>query len=107
MRITVALVAAAISSPTFAFDPHEPIALERAARELLLAGDRDTACILVDRAARISPHDRRIAANIDELEAMVIGSPRPAPPPPPAAARPASGVLPEIPPAPPALWQVR
>ena len=84
-----------------AYGHYEALSLERAALAKLAAGDRDSACILIDRAARISPHDRRIAADIGELEvkASFVQAP--------SKAAPKTITAIEMPPEPPALWKRR
>lgn len=82
-----------------AYDHYDPVALNEHAVRAARDGDETTALILLERAARIFPQDRRIAANLETLRAWREGRPRPARPSP----RPAPAVRTE-PPEPPALW---
>jgi hypothetical protein len=103
-RILASMIGAALAFSVHAqqaTDHYEALSLERAAFAKLAAGDRDSACILIDRASRISPYDKRIAANIDELEQKALVAP------PPVRATPQAPVPAAIPPEPPALWPRR
>lgn len=80
------LASLAACAPT-AFDHYDPHALEALARERQRQGDTRTARILAERAARLAPHDRRIA--------------------PPAADAPRAAAEPRVAPEPPPLWPAK
>jgi hypothetical protein len=83
------------------YDHYDPLALDRCARERLRQGDVTAARILVARAARLAPDDRRVARNLEELEAgatPAIALPQ--------TAVPRSTAL-DIPPEPPRLWPAK
>lgn len=46
------------------FDHVNPVVLNEHATASIRAGDINTAWILLERAARLAPHDERIAANL-------------------------------------------
>ncbi len=90
------------------FDPYDPAALNEAAADAVRRGDASTAWILLERAARLAPHDARIAANLREVRAWRSGEAAPAAATVPAAApavRPLAA--PRIPAEPPAIWPPR
>lgn len=89
--------------PRLAYDPHDPARLNEAAIARLREGDARTAEILLERAARLAPHDPRIARNLRELQAWLSGGPSPAPLPATESRAPGQAV----PPAPPAPWPPR
>ncbi|HJW25039.1 MAG TPA: hypothetical protein VJ576_09090 [Rhodocyclaceae bacterium] len=96
--ILACLRAAAGAEPP-PYDHYDPVALNEQAVRAARDGDETTALILLERAVRIFPQDRRIAANLETLRAWREGRPRPARPRPP----PAPAARTE-PPEPPALW---
>lgn len=81
--LVIAILAA---GSAMAFDPLDPIALNRAAIEALRAGDLRTAEILLARASRLAPGDTRLAKTREALEAkragrdVVLDAPLSAPP---------------------------
>lgn len=89
--------------PRLAYDPHDPARLNEAAVARLREGDARTAAILLERAARLAPHDPRIARNLRELRAWLSGGPSLALSPSPASRAPG----PAVPPAPPPPWPPR
>lgn len=84
-----------------AFDHYDPALLNEFAIERIRRGDPDTASILLERAARLAPHDPRIRGNRDVLRAFRSGQPSPT-----GLTAPAARPAPEsaIPAEPPALW---
>ena len=96
--------ACAQDPPRPAYDRQDPASLNEAAIERLREGDARTAAILLERAARLAPHDPRIARNLRELRAWLSGAPAPASSPQAPAVR---GPGPAVPPAPPAPWPPR
>lgn len=69
--LLASLLLAACAAPG---DHYHPLALNEAAMEHLAKGDVATARILLERAARIAPHDSRIIANRDALAALPGGA---------------------------------
>ena len=51
-------------------DPGNPLQLNEAAVASAAQGDVETAWLLLERAARLAPHDTRIAANLAALRAF-------------------------------------
>ena len=92
------------TSARVSYDHYDPVALDQLARERLRQGDTMTACILVARAARLAPYDRRVARNLQELEASPAAAIAP-----PASLRLTAvlGTAPDIPPEPPPLWPAK
>lgn len=56
-----------------AFDHYNPVALNESAVERIRDGDLGTARILLERAARLAPHNERILRNLRELKAQMDG----------------------------------
>ena len=69
---------AGLSEP---FDLYNPIQLNERAAAAVKAGDLQSAWILLERAARIAPHDPRIARNLDILRAARLNTLTETPPP--------------------------
>jgi len=92
------------SSARVPYDHYDPVVLDQIAHERLLQGEVMTACILVARAARLAPYDRRVARNLEELEASIPGGAAPSASPLPAARQ---ATAPEVPPEPPPLWPAK
>jgi hypothetical protein len=86
------------------YDHYDPLALDQCARERLSEGDATTARILVARAARLAPYDRRVARNLEDLAAGA--TPGIAPPAAPRPAVPQSRAR-DILPEPPRLWPAK
>jgi hypothetical protein len=57
-------------------DPANPLELNEAAVASAARGDIKTAWLLLERAARLAPHDTRIAANLAALREFRNASPR-------------------------------
>lgn len=66
--------AVADAAPPPAFDHHDPLALNEFALVNLREGRLTTAWILLERAARLAPHDERIAGNLREIRAQLRGA---------------------------------
>jgi hypothetical protein len=97
-------VAAAEESPRPAFDHYDPVLLNEFAIGSIRQGDLATAGILLERAARLAPHDARIRRNLLELRAYRSGTAAPPDAPSPSVRQ---GSGPEIPAEPPPLWSPR
>jgi hypothetical protein len=118
MRIhrLASLIASLATCGALAFDHYDLTALNDQALRSLEEGDVMTACILLHRAVRLAPHDRRTADNVRILEAHLAGVPLPAMPPsklptptapPPSELPPAAAMPPVVPPAPPEPWPAK
>jgi hypothetical protein len=85
-------------------DPYDPVSLQAQADGFLARGDRDTAWILLERAARLAPHDPLLAARARALREGAAVTPG-------SNAAPLAGAAPaaalRIPPEPPPLWPAR
>lgn len=107
MRQFLALVLLASLAPTLeatAFDHYDPTALGESAAAYIRDGDWNTARILLERAARLAPHDHRVQRHLQQLKARMEGTPAPAEVgTPPTEDRPDDRVLPE----PPAIWNAK
>ena len=91
-------------SPRPAFDHYDAVLLNEFAIGSVRQGDLATAGILLERAARLAPHDVRIRRNLLELRAYRSGTAAPPDAPSPSARQ---GSGPEIPAEPPPLWPPR
>lgn len=102
----VAWLAAVASLGGVAAEPsperYDPSRLEAIAIERARAGHWGAARILIERAARLSPHDARIARHRDEIGARRAPEPVAAPAPAPAPAAPPKAI--ELAPEPPPPW---
>lgn len=101
MSIALCLAGCAASTasslgPAEDLDQANPFVLNELAVASAQRGDLDTAHLLLQRAARLTPHDARIARNLDAVRAARSGTP---PPRRLSAAAPSSA-----PPAQPAIW---
>lgn len=76
-------------------DHYDPVALNELAAARVRQGDTTTAWILLERAARLAPYDRRIARNLAVLRAFRAGVPAPAIAEPPPLREPLSSRLPD------------
>lgn len=107
MRQFLALVLLASLAPIMeatAFDHYDPVALDESAAAYMRDGDWNTARILLERAARLAPHDRRVQRHLQQIKARMEGAPAPAEVGTPSAEdRPDTRVLP----APPAIWSAK
>lgn len=56
-------------------DPSNPFVLNELAAGSLKRGDLDSARVLLERAARLAPHDPRISANLIVVRAAGRGTP--------------------------------
>ena len=92
------------TSARLSYDHYDPVALDQLARERLRLGETMTARILLERAARLAPYDRRVARNLEELEASPAAAIAPR-----ASLRLTTvlGTAPDIPPEPPPLWPAK
>lgn len=90
---------AAPTSPTLGpatdVDFANPYVLNELAVAGVQRGDVDTAWVLLERAARLAPHDERILTNLEALRAVRAGKPPP---------RRAAAAAAAVPPAPPPIW---
>ena len=59
------------------FDHYDPIALDESATAAMHEGDLTTARILLERAALLSPYDRRLQHKLQQLKARMDGTPAP------------------------------
>ena len=59
-------------------DHYDPVVLNETAIDSIRQGDLTTAWILLERAARLAPHDPRILRNLREVRAYRMGMPAPA-----------------------------
>lgn len=90
-------------------DHYDPVLLNEFAVAKAGSGDLTTAWIMLERAARLAPHDPRIRHNLAELRALRAGLPAPAAiadpaqMPRPLVDKQAPGMLPEPPP----IWPPR
>jgi hypothetical protein len=57
-------------------DPANPLDLNEIAVASAARGDIETAWLLLERAARLAPHDTRIAVNLDAVREFRLTSPR-------------------------------
>lgn len=65
--LALLLLAPALAAP--AEEHFDPLLLNERAVRAARAGDMETARILLERALRLAPHDRRLAANLEALDA--------------------------------------
>lgn len=61
-----------------AFDHYDPVALDESAAAAMHDGDWATARILLERAALLAPHDGRLQRKLQQLKALMEGTPAPA-----------------------------
>ena len=73
--ILLCLAGVAASVPARSFDHYDPSALMAQARVAMREDDLRTACVLLWRADQLAPHDARMRAFWDELDARVKGRP--------------------------------
>ena len=107
--MSVALIVAGCAAPPSSrlgpaedLDQANPYVLNELAVASAQRGDVETAALLLERAARLVPHDTRIAQNLDTVRAARAGTPPPR--------RPGiASAAPAIPvqPAQPAIWPSR
>ena len=64
------------AAPRAAIDHGNPIQLNEAAVASAASGDVDAAWLLLERAARLAPHDERIVANLAALREYCAATPR-------------------------------
>lgn len=62
-------------APPLPYDHYAPLLLNEAAVASAAADDLATAWVLLERAARLAPHDPRIADNLATVRAYRVGSP--------------------------------
>ena len=98
-------------APRLAHDHYDPVLLNESAIACVRQGDFGTAAILLERAARLAPHDPRLQRNAQVLRDFRKGSPEPDRASFPVARPVPAPILPARPPAipaePPALWPLR
>ena len=80
--------------PAEDLDHANPYVLNELAVASVQRGDADTAWLLLERAARLAPHDARVMTNLATLRAARAGTPLP----PPRATPPVVAALPPPPP---------
>lgn len=96
--------------PQLRYDHVDPVTLNEFAVRMIREGDTSTGWILLERAARLAPHDQRILHNLREVRAFRAGEPAPAVHPVAPAAQhalPVGDAGDMVPPEPPALWQAK
>jgi Flp pilus assembly protein TadD len=91
---------------------YDPVALNELAVEKVREGQLTTAWILLERAARLAPHDARLARNLAVLRAFRAGTPTPsvAEPSAPSRAAGSNGVAVTVEDTfsqPPAIWKIK
>lgn len=91
--------------PQLRYDHADPVMLNEFAVRMIREGDTSTGWILLERAARLAPHDQRILHNLREVRAFRAGEPAPAVQPVAERVMPAEDAGGMVPPEPPALWQ--
>lgn len=96
----VACAVPALPGPGQDLDYANPFVLNELAAASAQRGEVDLAWLLLERAARLAPHDARISTNLDLVRAVRAGKP----PPYTTSAAPPARAPPAAPRAPPPIW---